>query len=89
MNKGFNDSAFMEYLKNTFNGFDNCFLRYTIENILRYGHKHHHVSKDQFIYFLLELIPELTFGEIAQFAEDEILTTYGKSEKRKFKEGEI
>lgn len=84
MNKGFNDTAFKEYLQNTFNGFENCFLRGIIENIIEYAHKHHHVSKDQFIYFLLDMLPELEFGEIAQFANDEILTSYGQEEKKKF-----
>ena len=84
MNNGFNDAAFMAYLENTFNGFDNCFLRYVIHNIIEYGHKHEHVSKDQFIYFLYNLLPDLEFGEIAQFANDEILTEYGKTEKKKF-----
>lgn len=84
MNNGFDNIAFMEYLENTFTGFENCFLRNVIGNIIEYGHKHEHVSKDQFIYFLLDLLPDLEFGEIAQFANDEILTEYGKSEKRKY-----
>ena len=84
MNNGFNDSAFLAYLAENFNGFENCFLRYTIENILKYGHKHNHISKGQFVYFLYDLIPELDIAEIAQFANDEILTDTLILEKREF-----
>lgn len=83
MYKGFDGPAFMAYLENTFNGFENCFLREIVLNIIEYAHNHEHVSKDQFIYFLFDLLPGLDFGEIAQFANDEILTEYGKAEKQK------
>ena len=82
--KGFNGDAFLSYLAENFNGFENCFLRQTIENILEYGQKYHHISKGQFVYFLYDLIPKLDIAEIAQFANDEILTNQLILEKQAF-----
>ena len=83
-NKGFNDYEFMMYLENNFEGFNNYFLRYTLENILEYAHKHEHISKGQFVSFLYDIIPELDIAEIAQFADDEILTSDLILEKNEF-----
>lgn len=85
MNKGFDDNAFLTYLQSNFNGCDNRFTFDLLLNILEYAHKWYHVSKDQLIWFLLDILPdELEFGEIAQFANDEILTQNGINEKRAF-----
>lgn len=82
MNKGFNDNAFLTYLQNNFRGCENRFTIDMLLNILDYAHKWYHVSKDQFIWFLLDILPdEIEFGEIAQFANDEILTQNGIKEK--------
>lgn len=83
-NKGFDDAAFVSYLEKQFNGFDNCFMRELVGNIIDYAHKHEHVSKDQFIYFISNIIPEVAFGEVAQFADDDIITANGISEKQKY-----
>lgn len=80
--KGFDKDNFMEYMEQTFDGFDNSFLRETVENIINYAHKYEHVGKDQFVEFLDAMLPEVTFGEIAMFCEDAILTDYGKEQKR-------
>lgn len=80
--KGFDKDNFMEYMEQTFDGFDNTFLRETVGNIIDYAHKNEHVGKDQFVEFLDAMLPEVTFGEIAMFCEDAILTDYGKEQKR-------
>jgi hypothetical protein len=59
MKKGFNKQAFMAYLEKAINGFDNHFLRETVENLIDYGLKHEHVSKDQFCYWLSDLLPDI------------------------------
>ena len=82
MKKGFNLDGFMRYLEQQFSGFENCFLRETVENIIEYGQKHEHVSKDQFAYFISDILPEVEFGEIAMFCDDDILTADGQQEKR-------
>ena len=43
-------------------------------NIIEYAHKHEHVSKDQFAYFISDLVPEIEFMDVAKFCEDDILT---------------
>lgn len=82
MYKGFDKDGFMSWLEETFGGFDNCFLRELVENIIEYAHKWEHVSKDQFCEFIYDMLPEVEFGEVAMFCEDEILTAYGQQMKR-------
>lgn len=82
MEKGFDRIAFMEHLENTFSGFDNSFLRELVENVLDYATKNEHVGKDKFCYFVSEMLPEVSFGEVAAFCEDGILTAWGQQEKR-------
>lgn len=79
--KGFDRAGFMKYLEDTFNGFDNSFLRQTVENIIDYAQKWEHVSRDQFAYFLSDMIPEIEFSEVARFCDDDILTDWGREQK--------
>ena len=83
MKKGFNQSEFMAYLECTFNGFDNSFLRGLVENVIAYGLKWEKVSKDQFCYWVSDMLPEVEFGEVAMFMDDNCLTENGKEEKYK------
>ena len=53
-----------------------------IDNILDHAHDRYHVSKDMFVTFLDKMIPEITFDEIIQFAEDGILTKSTIERKR-------
>ena len=66
--------GFMEYLAKTFNGFENCFLRETISNIIEYGIKEKSVAKNQLVYFLDDMIPEIEIKEIVPFVSDNYLT---------------
>ena len=83
MEKGFNKSEFMEYLEHTFNGFDNSFLRGLVKNLISYGLKWEKVSKDQFCYWISDMLPEVEFGEVAMFIDDGCLTENGQKEKYK------
>jgi hypothetical protein len=83
-NIGFNKQGFMEYLELSFNGFENSFLRNLVKNLIEYANKHERVSKDQFCYFVSDLLPEVEFGEVAMFMNDGSLTEYGLTEKKKF-----
>lgn len=83
MEKGFNETEFMAYLESTFNGFDNSFLRGLVENVIAYGLKWEKVSKDQFCYWVSDMLPEVEFGEVAMFIDDNCLTENGKEEKYK------
>ena len=82
MKNGFDKQGFMDYLERSFSGFDNAFLRELVENVIEYAQKREHVSKDQFAFFVSDLLPEVEFGEVAMFCEDGILTKYGQNEKR-------
>ena len=81
MEKGFNAEKFMAYLEQEFNGMENCMFRKIVENLIEYGHKHEQVSKDQFVYWLSNMIPEISFGEVAVFMDDDCLTENGKAQK--------
>ena len=73
MVKGFNQSLFMEWLESEFN-----MNRFTIDivlNILDYASEHEHVSKDQFCYFVADLIPEVDMLDVATFCDNSILTS--------------
>ncbi|MBO5969928.1 MAG: hypothetical protein J6S14_15680 [Clostridia bacterium] len=75
MRDGFNETAFKEYLSDQFpEPMSAPFTRDLIDNILAHAHKNYHVGKDMFVNFLDKMIPEITFEEIIQFAEDGILT---------------
>ena len=82
MRKGFDEKGFMSYLEETFGGVDNCFLRELVQNVIEYAQKWEHVSKDQFAYFVSDMLPEVEFGEVAMFCEDSILTAGGQRVKR-------
>ena len=82
MEKGFNAEKFIAYLEQEFNGMENCMFRRIVENLIEYGHKHEQVSKDQFVQWLADMIPEISFGEVAAFMEDDCLTENGKVEKQ-------
>lgn len=75
MRNGFNETAFKKYLADQFPEPMRCsFTKELIDNILGHAHKMYHVSKDMFVKFLDKMLPEVTFEEIIQFAEDSILT---------------
>lgn len=87
MRKGFDEDGFRNYLERNFDGYNNPFLRRTIDNIIDYGHRHEQVSKDMFVEWLADMIPGVTFGEVAQFAEDAILTERSIKAKKLFLQG--
>lgn len=83
MKNGFDEERFMDYMQKTFTVID-YFTRNMISNIIDYAHEHEHISKDQFCDFISKIIPEVEFGEVAMFIEDECLTEYGQAEKNKW-----
>ena len=79
MKNDFDKSGFMEYL-----GLTDSFSCKVIENIINYAETHKSFSKDQFVYFVSHLLPNVEFREVAAFMRDSKLTTYGISEKLSF-----
>ena len=90
---GFDKSGFMEYLEKTFSGFEDHFLRGTVENIVDYALKSHNNSLDQACYFLSDMIPEVEFPEVFMFMDDSMLTAHGREVKYEaldaYKSGEM
>ena len=87
--KGFDKDEFIKYLAIEFNGFENSFQRELVENLIDYANVHECVSKDQRVYWLSDIIPEITFGEVAMFMDDDCLTYIGQEAKRKALKGDI
>lgn len=82
MRDGFNETAFKEYLADRFPESINDYTCGLLDNILDHAHNMYHISKDMFVTFLDKMIPEITFDEIIQFAEDGILTKSTIERKR-------
>lgn len=67
----FDVDGFMRFLSENFNGFENAFLRETVENIIVFALAHMDYSKNQMVYFLADILPEVAPNEIAAFFEKE------------------
>lgn len=75
MTKGFNKKEFMSWLKSEFPGsVDNHWNYDLVENIIDYALAHESISKDQFCYFVSDMLPEVEFLEVARFCENGKLT---------------
>mgnify|MGYP003098617064 CR=1 FL=1 len=66
MTKGFNKKEFMSWLKSEFPG--------SVDNHWNYDLAHESISKDQFCYFVSDMLPEVEFLEVARFCENGKLT---------------
>lgn len=86
-NKGFDEENFIKYLRKNY--YTNDYSIDLIINIIKYGQENCHVSKGQFVNFLLEILPEIEIEQIVEFCDDEILTEDMKSLKKhnKIKKG--
>lgn len=75
MLNGFNKDGFMDWLKDEFPGcIDSHWNWDLVENIIDYAVEHNNDSKDQFCYFVSDMLPEVEFLEVAKFCENGILT---------------
>lgn len=75
MIKGFDKDRFMAWLKEEFPGVIDTHWNYElVENVIDYATKYEHISKDQFAYFVSDMLPEVEFLEVAKFCEDGYLT---------------
>ncbi len=70
--RGFNKGGFIEWLEDKYGL--NSFTVELLDNIIDYAHKHEHVSKALFVYFISDLVPEIEFIDVVKFCEDAILT---------------
>jgi hypothetical protein len=74
--KGFNAGEFYNFLaeKYHFNRYKDTFTVGLLDNIVGYAHANEHIVKDQFAQFITDMVPGVTFLEVASFCEDKILT---------------
>lgn len=72
MYKGFDSDSFIGWMEENFN--IDCYGRSLLLNVIDYAHRHEHVSKDQFAYFIADMLPEVELQDVARFCDDAILT---------------
>lgn len=73
--KGFYKKDFLEWLFAEFPGIGaDPWTRELIENVIAFGQKHEHISKDQFAYWIFDMLPDVEFLEAARFMDPGCLT---------------
>lgn len=72
MSNGFNEEGFRAWLEDTFS--IDGYGRDVVSNILEYGYNKEYTSKDQFVYFVSDLLPEVEFLDVARFCDQWMLT---------------
>lgn len=82
----FDKKAFMKYMLKEFSSMDTHFTYDMVENLVDWGLEHQNSSKDQFCYWLSDLIPEVEFEEVARFMSEDYLTSIGKGAAKNAKE---
>lgn len=78
--KGFDQENFIEYIKTKYTKDEKAIA--TISRIIDYAQETHHISKDQFVNFLSNLIPFVDTIEILEFSDDSILSDYNIKRKQ-------
>lgn len=69
--KGFDKEAFYDWIETN----TDITIYDVLDKIIEYGHKWEQVSKDQFVLFVSDMMPDsVDFDDVAQFAENDILT---------------
>lgn len=81
---GFAVTDFQQYLEQEFPSVykRSNYTRELVENLIGYGIEHENEYKDQFCDFLADIIPEISFKEVAMFMDDKHLTEYWICEKQ-------
>ncbi len=77
---GFDSQGFFDYLKQNFSGFENHYLYELVENILE-SSPNYMSGTDELLEYFKAIFPEIEFGEIAIFVDDDYLTDEGKKQK--------
>ena len=86
MVNGFDKLGFLEMSYRKYRCEEEPMLAELIENIVYDAYTKHNASKDQLVLRLADILPDLSFGEVAQFVDDSCLSECGKAEKREWKE---
>lgn len=79
-NKKFDFEGFWDYMLSNVKCTESYFVREIFLNLVEYALENKAHTLDSAIFFLSDIIPDVEFGEIAMFADDSILTSFGKDE---------
>ena len=86
MANGFDKFGFLEMLHAKYaDCVRSAFMELLVE-IVDDAYTSYNVSKDQLVLRLADMLPDLSFGEVAQFVDDSCLSEWGKAEKREWRE---
>ena len=86
MANGFDKFGFLGMSYRKYRCEEEPMLAELIENVVYDAYTKHNASKDQLVLRLADILPDLSFGEVAQFVDDSCLSECGKAEKREWKE---
>ena len=86
MANGFDKFGFLEKSYEKYRCEEEAMLAELIENIVYDAYTNYNVSKDQLVLRLADMLPDLSFGEAAQYVDDSCLSEWGKAEKREWRE---
>ena len=86
MANGFDKFGFLGMLYGKYHCEEEPMLAELIENVVYDAYTNYNVSKDQLVLRLADMLPDLSFGEAAQFVDDSCLSEWGKAEKREWEE---
>lgn len=84
MHNEFDINGFISYMEDKYPESGSPILFELICNVVEFANEHKNFALDQMVNFLVDLIPESEFGEIAQFAPDDSLSKAGLEEKNKW-----
>ena len=86
MANGFDKFGFLEMLHAKYaDCVRSAFMELLVE-IVDDAYTSYNTSKDQLVLRLADMLPDLSFGEVAQFVDDSCLSEWGKAEKREWRE---
>ena len=86
MAKDFDQEGFLEMAYRKYRCEEEPMFAELIENVVYDAYTSYNDSRDEMAARLAEILPNLSFGEAAQFVDDSCLTEWGKAEKREWKE---
>lgn len=85
MANGFDKFGFLEMLNSKYVREQWKVISELTASVVYDAYTKHNTSKDQLVLRLADMLPDLSFGEAAQFVDDSCLSEWGKAEKREWR----
>jgi hypothetical protein len=94
---GFNHEGFYDYCLNKYDSeytnYDDCcddtkghYIRKLVDAIISIGTNSHNLTDYELVYFFIENLPDMEYGEVARFMPDEFLDEWLLNEKKEWEE---